>query len=66
MAERIPVGRTPVTLSFHKVMFDAQEVLDLIQEVGQEHENCDCDGLVSLETAFCEKAEERSRTEHKV
>jgi hypothetical protein len=42
-----------MTLSFWKVPFSAQEVLDLVQE---------CDSLQEFEQRFCEAAEERSRS----
>jgi hypothetical protein len=41
------------TLSFWKVMFSAQEVLDLAAE---------CQGLEDFETKFTDLAETRSRT----
>lgn len=41
-----------MTLSFHKVMFDAQEILDLVQ---------DSETLLDFQEKFCGKAEERSR-----
>jgi hypothetical protein len=47
-----------VTLSFWKVMFSAQEVLDLIAEVRQDE---DCGGLQELENRFAGLAESRSR-----
>ena len=50
-----------MTLSFHKVKFDAEEVLDLIAEVRQWHNGCDCGGLADLEETFIQQAEERSR-----
>jgi hypothetical protein len=42
-----------MTLSFWKVPFSAQEVLDMVQE---------CDSLQEFEQRFCEAAEERSRS----
>jgi 3-methyladenine DNA glycosylase Tag len=43
-----------MTLSFHKVDFDAQEVIDLAQ---------DCDSLDEFTERFTDKAEQRSRGE---
>lgn len=52
------------TLSFHKVMFSADEVLDLIADIQEDHdiEVCGCAGLEELEHAFIALAEERSRS----
>lgn len=43
-----------MTLSFHKVDFDAQEVIDLAQ---------DCETLEEFSERFIDKAEQRSRGE---
>lgn len=50
-----------MTLSFHKVMFSAEEVLDLIEDVQLEHDDCPCDGVTALQIAFTDRAEQRSR-----
>lgn len=47
-----------MTLSFWKVMFSAQEVLDLIAEC---KDDGDCGVLQDFESRFCELAEIRSR-----
>ncbi len=46
-----------MTLNFYKVMFSAQEVLDLVAEVRDEPEPC----LALFEEQFAGRAEERSR-----
>jgi len=50
-----------MTLSFHKVMFSAHEVLDIIDDYVIEHGMCPCDGWDELENDFLNRAEERSR-----
>ena len=47
-----------MTLSFWKVMFSAQEVLDLLAECRQDG---DCGVLQDFESRFAELAEKRSR-----
>ena len=54
-----------MTLSFHKVNFTAQEILDLIDEHIGGHDGCDCSGLSDLEDDVLMMAEERSRSEER-